>query len=104
EARVEVAQHDLVDVARLDTGIGQGPVGDPHDQTFHSLAVEPAEGRMRPAHDAARHDRLQLPKFGRFPLRFTTAEAGSTIKVPSLDKSCGQIRQQAAFPSSLAMV
>ena len=73
EARIEVAEHDLVDVAGLDAGVGQRPVGDPHDQALHRLAVEPAEGRMRPAHDAARHDRLHLPNFGRFPLRFTTS-------------------------------
>ena len=80
EARVEVAEHDLVDVRGLDPGVGQRAVGDPHDQALDRLAVEPAEGRMRPAHDAARHDRLHLPKFGRFPLRFTTPEAGSTTK------------------------
>ena len=58
EARVEVAEHDLVDVLGLDAGVGQRAVGDPHDQALHRLAVEPAEGRMGPAHDAARHDRL----------------------------------------------
>src|SRR5712691_8033964 len=57
EAGVEMAEHDLVDVARLDPGIGQRLARDPDDQALDRLAFEAPELRVRPAHDASRHGR-----------------------------------------------
>src|SRR5262249_5881771 len=69
EAGVEMAEYDLVDVARLDPCIGQRLARDPHDQALDRLVFEAPELRVRPAHDASRHGRLhQEPR--REALRF----------------------------------
>ena len=44
EAGVEMAEHDLVDVAGGDAGVRQRRGRDPHDQALDGLAFEPAEG------------------------------------------------------------
>jgi hypothetical protein len=55
EARIEVTQHDLVDVLGLDTGVGQGLAGDAHDQAFDGLAVKLTEGGVGPTDNGCRH-------------------------------------------------
>ena len=55
EAGIEVAEHDLVDVARRNAGIGQRVVGHAHDQALDGLAGKLAEGRVGPADDAGGH-------------------------------------------------
>jgi hypothetical protein len=52
---IEVPEHDLVDLAGRDAGIGQSFVGDTHDQALHRLAVETPERGMRPSHHASGH-------------------------------------------------
>ena len=58
EAGVEMTEHDLVDVAGGDAGIGQRLLRDPHDQALDRLAFEAAERGMGPAHDASSHGGL----------------------------------------------
>jgi hypothetical protein len=55
KAGVEMAEHDLVDVARLDAGVLQRLVGNADDQALHGLVIELPEGRMGPADDAGGH-------------------------------------------------
>ena len=55
EAGVEMAEHDLVDIAGRDAGIGQRLVGDLDHEAFDGLGVELSEGRMRPSNDAGSH-------------------------------------------------
>ena len=55
EAGVEVAEHDLVDIARPDPGVGQRLARDPHDQALDGFAFEPAELGMGPSDDASGH-------------------------------------------------
>src|SRR5215470_15345951 len=50
-----MAEHDLVDVARGDAGIGQRLVCHLHDQAFDGFGVEFSERRMRPSDDAGCH-------------------------------------------------
>ena len=73
EAAIEMAQHDFVDVLRLDPGVGERLLGDPHDQALDRFAFELAERRVGPANDAGGHDGLlgrASPKFRRFPGRW----------------------------------
>ena len=60
EAGVEMAEHDLVDVAGGDAGVRQRRARDPHDQAFDRLPFEPAERGMSPSDDAGSHDDLLL--------------------------------------------
>ena len=53
-----MAEHDLVDLLRLDPGVGERLLGDAHDQAFDGFAFELAERRMGPANDACGHDGL----------------------------------------------
>jgi hypothetical protein len=52
---------------------------------------------MRPSNDASGHGGLLWSNFGRFPLRFTTAEAGLTIQVPRSDKPLSQEGESGGF-------
>ena len=56
EAGIEVAEHDLIDVARLNSGVGQRFARDFDDETLDGLAGKLAERRMRPPHNACGHD------------------------------------------------
>ena len=58
KARVEVAEHDLVDVLGRDPGVGQRLAGDAHDQAFDSLAIKLTEGGMGPTDNGCGHRRL----------------------------------------------
>jgi hypothetical protein len=60
EAGVEMAEHDFVDVAGGDPGIGERLRRHPHDQALDRLSLEPAEGGVGPANDASRHGSLLL--------------------------------------------
>jgi hypothetical protein len=53
-----VAQHDLVDIVRTDTGMIQSLERNLGDQTFERLPLELAETRMGPTYDASSHDYL----------------------------------------------
>src|SRR6185437_7901730 len=55
ETGVEMAEHDLVDIAGGNAGIRQRLVGDLDHEAFHGLGVEFSEGRMRPSNDAGSH-------------------------------------------------
>jgi hypothetical protein len=56
EARVEMAEHDLVDFARPNAGIRQRLVRDPHNQAFDGLALKLAKAGVGPPNDAGGHD------------------------------------------------
>jgi hypothetical protein len=56
EAGIEVAEHDLIDIARFDPGIGNRLARHFDDQAFDRFAGELAERCMRPAHDARGHN------------------------------------------------
>ena len=60
EAGVEMAEHDFVDVAGGDPGIGERLGRHPHDQALDRLALETAEGGVGPANDASGHGGLLL--------------------------------------------
>jgi hypothetical protein len=68
-----VPEHDLVDVAGVDPGIGQCPLRNPYDQTFERLAFEAAEGSMGPTHDTSGHGGLLsiLVRFQAVPIAET---------------------------------
>src|SRR5580700_2209728 len=55
EARVEVPEHDLVNIGGRDAGVIERTGGGANDQAFHRLAFEPAEWRVGPADDARGH-------------------------------------------------
>ena len=55
EARVEMAEHDLVDFARPNAGIHQRLARDPHDQAFDRLTLKLPEAGVRPSDDAGGH-------------------------------------------------
>ena len=69
EAGIEVAEHDLVDVACHNAGIHQRLIGHAHDQALDGLAGKLAEGRVGPADDASSHDR-SLPRLCRISVAF----------------------------------
>ena len=53
-----MAEHDLIDIGGGNAGIGERIPGDPYDQAFDRLALEPAEGCVSPTHDASGHGAL----------------------------------------------
>ena len=61
EAGIEVAEHDFVDVARRNAGVGQRVGGHAHDQALDGLAGKLAEGGVGPADDAGGHCSLLTP-------------------------------------------
>ena len=55
EAGVEMPEDDLVDLLGADARMVERLAADLDDEALERLAVELAEGRMRPADDACRH-------------------------------------------------
>ena len=55
EAGVEMPEHDLVDIASRNAGIGQRLVRNPDHQALDGFGIEFSERRMRPSDDAGCH-------------------------------------------------
>ncbi len=89
EARVEMAEQDLVHIARLNPGIRERIRGHPHDQAFDGLGVEFSKGTMSEPDDTGGHCELlplapcltATPNFGRF-LGELTSRGRKNIPVP----------------------
>ena len=69
EAGIEMAEHDLVDVACRNCGIRERVVRHAHDQALDGFAGKLAEGRVGPADDTGGHDR-SLPGLAEFSSLF----------------------------------
>src|SRR5215217_8556288 len=55
EARIEMAEHDLVHVARGNAGISKSLLRHPHNEALDRFFFEPSERSMRPPDDATGH-------------------------------------------------
>jgi hypothetical protein len=58
EAGIEMAEHDLIDVAGRHAGIAERLGRNAHYQALDRLPLEPAERSVRPSNDASRHGGL----------------------------------------------
>jgi hypothetical protein len=58
KAGIEMPEHDLIDIAGADPGIGEGLACNSNDQALDGFTLEPPKGCVRPADDASRHGSL----------------------------------------------
>src|SRR5438034_1085527 len=90
-----MAEHDLVDVARRDAGVAERLGRNSHDQALDRLALEPAEGRVRPSNDASRHGGLLVQRIWVRRHRMSrnrTGQKSENPKTPSV-KSASVIKR-----------
>ncbi len=109
---VEVAEHDLIDVARRDPGVGERRGRDAHDQALDRLAVEFAEWRVCPSDDTRGHGSLPwyaplqppLPNFGRFPRPIPGVAQSTQMGMPSALSSFRIRVKWRDFSASIAFI
>ena len=84
KARIEMAEHDLVDVPSADACVGQRLPGYPHDQALDRLGIELAERCVGPSDDTGGHGALLCRILVAFLGPLGGAAAAGGADVPSL--------------------
>ena len=82
-----MSEHDLVDVVRAESGVGDRIGRHLDDQRLDVLGLVPAEWRVAPADDACGHDGLLTMGAGTVAGQFVRAKGMTTVAVSYLRRN-----------------